>query len=195
MDFDLKKKTMNNVKNERIITDLSQLELPEYIDKPEYVRHKTVGYSLIGLGWICWMWLFMPLLTLGLWWFEGRTAIHQLAADPVTHGNTTLGDIAILVACFIVSLFIWASYNWIRFKGNERRTAPKEVKFDELAASFEISPVAIHTLSSAKNITLYYSIQGKLVEFSVNDPLEIPTLSPLPQDVLAQSHRDNTRYA
>lgn len=186
---------MNNLKNDKIITDLSQLELPEYIDQPKYVRHKTVGYSLMALGWLCWMWLFMPLLTLGLWWFEGKIAVQQFSADPMAHGHITLGFIAILVGCFIVSLFIWASYNWIRFKGKERRSAPQAVSAEEVAMSFAITPDTIRTLHSAQNLTLYYSAEGKLIEFSVNDPVEMPVLSALHQDVTAQSHRDNNRYA
>jgi biofilm PGA synthesis protein PgaD len=67
-------------KNEafKIITDDTKLDIPTYIDKPEYVRNKTAGYSLLALGWMMWMWLFLPLLTLLFWWFEGNLAYEQL---------------------------------------------------------------------------------------------------------------------
>ncbi|MEG2268108.1 MAG: poly-beta-1,6-N-acetyl-D-glucosamine biosynthesis protein PgaD, partial [Acinetobacter sp.] len=56
----------------KIITDEAKLDIPAYIDQPEYVQNKTAGYSLLALGWIIWMWLFLPLLTLLFWWFEGN---------------------------------------------------------------------------------------------------------------------------
>ena len=31
--------------------DIDTSELPEYIDKPEYVKNKTVGYGLMAVGW------------------------------------------------------------------------------------------------------------------------------------------------
>ena len=37
---------MTNMNSSVIIEDESKLELPEYIDRPEYVRNKSVGYSL-----------------------------------------------------------------------------------------------------------------------------------------------------
>lgn len=46
-----------------LIEDESKLELPEYIDQPEYVRNKSAGYSLQIVGWFMFMWLFMPVLT------------------------------------------------------------------------------------------------------------------------------------
>ena len=36
---------MTSIKERFLIKDESKLELPEYIDRPEYVRNKSVGYS------------------------------------------------------------------------------------------------------------------------------------------------------
>ena len=54
---------MTSIKERFFIKDESKLELPEYIDRPEYVRNKSVGYSLQIVGWFVFMWLFMPLIT------------------------------------------------------------------------------------------------------------------------------------
>ena len=47
-----------------MIQDESQLEIPQYIDEPKYVRNKSAGYGLFFLGWLVWIWLFLPLITL-----------------------------------------------------------------------------------------------------------------------------------
>ncbi len=58
---------MTSIKERFLIKDESKLELPEYIDRPEYVRNKSVGYSLQIAGWFIFMWLFMPLITVFFW--------------------------------------------------------------------------------------------------------------------------------
>ena len=47
---------MTSIKERFLIKDESKLELPEYIDRPEYVRNKSVGYSLQIVGWFVFMW-------------------------------------------------------------------------------------------------------------------------------------------
>ncbi|MGL5143354.1 MAG: poly-beta-1,6-N-acetyl-D-glucosamine biosynthesis protein PgaD, partial [Acinetobacter junii] len=49
--------------NFKMVYDLTQLEIPQYIDEPRYVRNKTAGYGLFFLGWLLWIWIFMPLIT------------------------------------------------------------------------------------------------------------------------------------
>ncbi|WP_252718151.1 PgaD family protein [Acinetobacter ursingii] len=58
--------------------DQNPLDIPQYIDRPEYVKNKWAGFSLQILGWSLWMWLIMPLFTVFLWWFEGQNIYKQL---------------------------------------------------------------------------------------------------------------------
>ena len=37
--------------------DVEVLDIPEYIDQPEYVKNKTANYTLQTIGWFCLMWL------------------------------------------------------------------------------------------------------------------------------------------
>ena len=61
-----------------IVRDESQLEIPQYIDEPKYVRNKHAGYGLLFIGWLVWIWLFLPLITLLLWGYEVYTVQHHL---------------------------------------------------------------------------------------------------------------------
>lgn len=68
----------------------SKLDIPEYIDVPEYVSGRTSGYSLMALGWMAWIWLFMPLASLGLWWFESSLIVDHVLIDHKPYQGMTL---------------------------------------------------------------------------------------------------------
>ena len=70
--------TNTNIDKFHIVKDESKLELPAYIDQPEYGRNKSVGYSLQIVGWFAFMWLFMPLLTVFFWILAMLTTVVAL---------------------------------------------------------------------------------------------------------------------
>jgi len=99
--------------------DQNPLDIPQYIDRPEYVKNKWAGFSLQILGWSLWMWLIMPLFTVFLWWFEGQNIYKQLFLSLNNNGRYSLYMLAICIAILILILFIWASYTgyvFIMFK-------------------------------------------------------------------------------
>ena len=48
-----------------------------------------------------------------------------------------------MILIFIAVLLLWATYNWVRFAGKERRSAPVSVNEEQLAVSFKVNPVDI----------------------------------------------------
>lgn len=161
---------MNKPKYE-MIQDESQLEIPQYIDEPKYVRNKSAGYGLFFLGWLVWIWLFLPLLTLLLWWYEGYSIYHYLIIGTGPDGSISLLHIALAIVIFILCLLVWASYNWIRFHNKERRHAPIPVTAEHLAQSFDLQVADIETLKQAKNVTLHYDEDGVLQQYDINQTL------------------------
>lgn len=55
--------------------DVEVLDIPEYIDQPEYVKNKTANYTLQTIGWFCLMWLLFPLVSLFLWILKGTSSM------------------------------------------------------------------------------------------------------------------------
>ena len=163
---------MTSIKERFLIKDESKLELPEYIDRPEYVRNKSVGYSLQIAGWFIFMWLFMPLITVFFWWFEGKTIYQQMVVQAAPNSQLSLMNITVMVLLSICVLLLWSSYNWVRFAGDERRTAPLEVDEKQLAMSFKVNTADILTMQQAKNLTLYYDDKGMLEFFEANHQLK-----------------------
>ena len=163
---------MTNMNSSVIIEDESKLELPEYIDRPEYVRNKSVGYSLQIAGWFLFMWLFIPLLTIFFWLFEGKTIYQQMIVQAEPTSPLSLVHLATMILIFIAMLLLWATYNWVRFAGKERRSAPVSVNEEQLAISFKVNPVDILNMQQAKNLTLYYDEDGRLEFFETNQSLK-----------------------
>lgn len=163
---------MTNIKESFLIQDESKLELPEYIDRPEYVRNKSVGYSLQIAGWFVFMWLFMPLITVFFWWFEGKTIYQQMVIQAEPNSQLSLVNLTVMILLFICILLLWASYNWVRFIGDERRAAPLEVGEQQLASSFKVNTADILNMQQAKNLTLYYDDKGMLEFFEANHQLK-----------------------
>ena len=179
----------------KIITDEAKLDIPAYIDQPEYVQNKTAGYSLLALGWIIWMWLFLPLLTLLFWWFEGNLVYEQLIVADMPKKPLNLFHLLGLISIFILCLFLWASYNWYRFHNNEKRLFPTPVESSDVARSFSVNTLDIERLQQAENITLHYSDEGDLKAYDLNDPVKTSTSRLMHVDVAAQNHLDNSQNA
>lgn len=161
-----------NIDKFHIVKDESKLELPAYIDQPEYVRNKSVGYSLQIVGWFAFMWLFMPLLTVLFWWVEGETIYQQLVIQAAPDSQLSLMNIILMIVIFICALLLWATYNWIRFYNRERRSTPLAIDEQQIAKSFKVNKVDILNMQQAKNLTLYYDNKGKLEFFEINHQLK-----------------------
>lgn len=150
-----------------VIQDESQLELPQYIDRPDYVKRKSAGYGLMAAGWMLWMWLFMPLLTLLFWWLEGNTIYVQTIEYVRPQTSLSLMKLIFCISVLIGCLFIWASYNWVRFHGEDRRQPADDAQDEELAQGFSVSTHDIELMRNGKNIVLYYSGDGHLSHYDI----------------------------
>ncbi|MFW2036737.1 poly-beta-1,6-N-acetyl-D-glucosamine biosynthesis protein PgaD [Acinetobacter junii] len=153
--------------NFKMVYDLTQLEIPQYIDEPRYVRNKTAGYGLFFLGWLLWIWIFMPLITALLWIFQGFSAYEQLFVMNIPEQSIDILYLIISIMLFILTLIIWAIYNWFRFYNKERRSFPKNISVDQLALSFELNTEQMNALRDAKNVTLHYDQEGRLTNFEL----------------------------
>ncbi len=152
-----------------LATEPPTLDIPEYIDVPEYVTDRTGGYTLMALGWLAWMWLFMPIIALGLWWFESNLILDHVLRDKAPYHGLTLLELALLITVAFSCLLLWASYNWIRFNGADRRSAPKPIELQQIAQSFELEQQALLDMVQAKHLTLYYDQDGKIEHYAIQE--------------------------
>lgn len=148
-----------------VVKPVSELELPAYIDQPDYVRNKSAGYGLHILGWMAWVGLFLPLLTVLLWWFEGTTILDQLVFHVRPRSSIlSITHLAVIILILGAAFLLWINYNWIRFYGEDRRKFPEQVSNTALAKSF-IVPVEILTeMQQQKSQTLHFDEEGNFLE-------------------------------
>ncbi|MEB5477255.1 poly-beta-1,6-N-acetyl-D-glucosamine biosynthesis protein PgaD [Acinetobacter pollinis] len=148
--------------------DQSSLDIPKYIDKPHFVRNKLSGYVLQCLGWLCFMLLLFPLITLLLWFFEIKTIQHYIFIDGLVAKKNNILKISLAILICSSTLIGWASYNWLRFRKNERRKKPENISNNELARQFYLKTNEMVRLQKHSNITLEYDMNGVLVKSHLN---------------------------
>ncbi len=113
--------------------------------------------------WVLWFFLWIPVIT-AIAWYQG---IH-LAYFEMFEMNGLKAVIADFFAFLKIvtllggSLAIWASYNFIRFKGKERRKAAKPVTIEELATFFDIDVKLLKQRQQQKMISVAFDSNGQI---------------------------------
>ncbi|QER39197.1 poly-beta-1,6-N-acetyl-D-glucosamine biosynthesis protein PgaD [Acinetobacter suaedae] len=147
--------------------DVSKLDIPKYIDKPEYVTNRKAGYSLQMIGWLLWIWLLLPLFTIVLWMYEFWVVHQYVMIPPIIAQVYNLRFIVLGISLLVVTLLLWASYNWYRFKDNERRLKMENTPLEEFVHFFGVTLADQQKMQSAKTLILHYDVQGQLCDFDI----------------------------
>lgn len=148
-------------------TDSEVLDIPEYIDQPEYVKNKAANYTLQTIGWFCLMWLLFPLVSFFLWFFEGHLIYDYVWVDHISEVKTVL-HLLLLICLSALVLILWASYNWLRFHGDDRRSKAPNSSVELLASQFTVSTESLSELQKAQRVVLHYDDHGHLKKYDLN---------------------------
>lgn len=153
-----------------VIKAESELELPAYIDQPDYVRNKTAGYGLHVLGWSLWVGLFLPLLTLLLWWFEGTTILDQLIFN-IQPRNSILSvtHLAVMILILSAVFMLWIGYDRIRFGGRKKAQTLDAATVDELSKSLIVPVEILADMQQQKIQTLHFDDDGNFLNAEFSD--------------------------
>ena len=114
--------------------------------------------------WVIWFYLWIPVLTFSAWivsidmlhyqFFE-MNGLQSIVNDLVfiISGVTALGG----------TLVVWASYNYIRFKGEDRRKAFAPVTADQLADAFGVDVSMLTDWQESKYLSLGFDGEGIII--------------------------------
>ncbi|ENX59053.1 MULTISPECIES: poly-beta-1,6-N-acetyl-D-glucosamine biosynthesis protein PgaD [Acinetobacter] len=149
-----------------IIEDVSQLDIPEYIDQHRYVKNKGAHYLLQGIGWALWTLLFLPLLAIFLWLYQGKLIKNYIFAEQMSVQIHNFFWLALMVMICCASLLLWASYNWLRYRNTEKTTVVN-VSHSILAEGFLIPKDELSKIQRSKNIVLHYNQEGILADYEL----------------------------
>jgi len=125
---------------------------------------------MTGVGWTIWLYLWHPVLTLVLWlsgaeiaqyqWIglAGWSGLLDFAAHTMPYG---------LALC--ATLLIWASVNYIRFRGSDRRKARPPATVEADAEWTRMQPAALAESRRLKNLVCCHDDEGHPVSVINND--------------------------
>lgn len=135
--------------------------------QPRSRRFMFSGITL--LAWLVWFYLFLPLLSLGAWWF-GIDTFQQYMLQPGARGYllTLSGYIMVIALTFLV-IFGWSRYNLIRFGGPDRRQEQPPVTTEMMAKRFHVRPELLDQLQAAKTVDLNFDPTGKLAHPTIRE--------------------------
>jgi biofilm PGA synthesis protein PgaD len=123
------------------------------------------GYGMATLVlWFAYIYLWIPLATLGAWGLELGFIHRQLTTLQNVEGlYRLLAVYAVVVLAIGMALIAWARLNLTRFRGMDRRKAPLPVTTREVASAFHISPSVLSFWYLSKSITMHHSANGQVL--------------------------------
>lgn len=149
------------------------VRLPEHIYRPDLQSrvHRGMFAVLSTLGWLVWLYLFAPLLSLVAWALGYRQLdVYVLSSTP--HMVLTLGLYvgAIVVAGLL--LVLWAVYNLMRFGSKDRRSPAPAISQGDLAHAFRIDENQLERLQAGKVLRLHHDADGHITDVETVVPAD-----------------------
>ena len=143
---------------------------PLIIESPQWqdVRQRMLYGSLTVAFWLLWSYLWLPLVGFLGWLLGIGVAHYHMIILKGYRGLATLLPLYLLVIVSLGgSLIAWAQYNFIRFRGTQRRRKAKDVRLEMLAVHFAVDATALSQWLQLRRLVLHHDQHGKLVEVEV----------------------------
>lgn len=123
------------------------------IDHPEWQKPKdkyVFGFLTLGF-WLLWIYLWLPLLSLFAWIFGMKVLHHQMIELKGYESLLNLlGVYSLVILVMAGSLYLWASYNIVRFSGMTRRVPRPLVTLQTQAQILKIHPDDLEKLQKSQ---------------------------------------------
>lgn len=155
---------------------------PLIIERPDLqtAAQKIGKVSITLVCWVIWLYLFVPLVSLAAWAI-GATITYdvivvQLSMETALERAASYGYIVLVLALIFIS---WALYNYLRWRGVDRRSSPEPVSLAELAESFSLAVERVKELQAAKVATLTEAELAEMFDRSREEPQLPPDQSDL----------------
>ncbi|MDH4571152.1 poly-beta-1,6-N-acetyl-D-glucosamine biosynthesis protein PgaD [Salinicola acroporae] len=139
--------------------------LPRIIHRPDLQsrRQRSVFALLAGIGWLLWLYLLLPLATVGGWIF-GAGRFESYVIDSHDHSWASLTLYAFITVLAGATLLVWAFYNYRRFRHADRRQPALPLTSERLALSFGMNSDQVTELQRHRRVTLTHDAQGNITE-------------------------------
>ena len=143
---------------------------PLIIESPQWqdVRQRMLYGSFTVAFWLLWSYLWLPIVGV-LGWVVGIGAAHyhMIILEGYRGLSALLPLYLLIIASLGGSLVSWAQYNFIRFRGTQRRARSKDVRPDMLATHFGVDATALSEWLKLRRLVLHHDQHGRLVEVEI----------------------------
>lgn len=150
--------------------------MPELIiDRPELQPRiqRTVFGTLTLLAWSAYIYLWMPLVTLGAWWLSVRIGRGEFSTSPAPFVDVELFILLLKAASLAIAMMIgWAEYNRLRFQGKERRGARPLVSPEQSAQALGVTEGVAQRLRGARHATVVLDAHALARDLREHAPLD-----------------------
>lgn len=144
--------------------------LPRIIHRPDLQsrRQRSLFALLAGIGWLVWLYLFLPLVTL-LGWHFGVVRFRDYVIDSQSHTWASLTIYVITIAGAGAALLIWAFYNYRRFRHADRRRPAAPMTAERLAITYGMNADEVARLQQARVATFEHDDHGNIIAVRPKD--------------------------
>ncbi|MBX3591228.1 MAG: poly-beta-1,6-N-acetyl-D-glucosamine biosynthesis protein PgaD [Burkholderiaceae bacterium] len=138
---------------------------PLIIERPDLQSppQRVLSAGLTALLWAVWAYLWLPVIAL-LGWLFGASRFYEEMV--VASGDVALlellGWYALVIGLLAGSLVCWASYNFIRFRGKERRSIRRATTIEEIAARAGFKPDVVRRWQQAQMLSVRHDASGAI---------------------------------
>ena len=127
------------------------------IDKPEgqSAKRRNAFGVLTGVAWLVYAYLWLPLVTLLVWWLGVKTAYVEFYLREQRIDTFLLLVIPLIIVVAAIVLLGWAEYNRLRFRNKKDRRQPMaDVTHAEIAADMGAEPSLAQALQQAHHVAV-----------------------------------------
>lgn len=151
-------------------------ELIIYRPQREPRARRYLSRVLTLVAWSLYFYLWLPLVTLAMWWVSLRFGFEQLRiVDAPPAIDRALFVMLGIVAVTAIVVFVgWAEYNRLRYGRRDRRRAIPPVTLDESALALGVSPELAAQLREVRVATVALNERAAAVGIVPADQEAVP---------------------
>ncbi|MHB9020552.1 MAG: poly-beta-1,6-N-acetyl-D-glucosamine biosynthesis protein PgaD [Halothiobacillus sp.] len=145
--------------------------IPEIVHRPDLVQASKKGtLALIAaVGWLIWLYMLMPLATVLAWSFGYQRMDIFVLTDPAGTMQT-LATFSLIISAGGIVFILWAVYNWLRFRHNDRRGSPPPADSRAIALAFAIPSESVHAAQKEKTLDFRFNDDGQITGIEPHIP-------------------------
>jgi biofilm PGA synthesis protein PgaD len=119
--------------------------------------HHVFWGGITGVFWLLYLYLWLPLITLVMWLLGVNNAVVEVYLPEGRVDAYLLVTVPLIALVCAVVLAVWAEYNLLRFRGEDRRVGSELVGIEMIAHTLGASGEVAAAMRGGKQMTLTMS--------------------------------------